>query len=588
MIITNENTKVLSKIAATSVEGYAVDAEQTHDPLFSYYIDQPLLDKIKNSRITKTGIKSGDWVQQDINQLMKQEIAGLKDSLNKFDPNLGKCVVTISNDRFSFINGEGGRRLSFYKGLPAVIGIKLEDDTVEFADELDVSNEDMAPSIKVNGKVVDNSFIKTIYRTKDTVYYFINKISEDFAIYSIDTVEKEGDPWYKRISIRKSNTDVDSCEYNKYNTYWVNAELGDKIEISFRDLERYGHDKNSVVTHYWVLPDTLYTDSKFGYRKITQSGNAHYGMYVNNRDLRDRSISFIALSSGLHVLKLQVEIGSDYGVQEIKIYIPEKTISIENRCEDITLSRYSVSSTEAYNGFTLYAYAGYNMVFNNQKSVVVYNKNTGEEISSYTTAYTSNGKICMINIKTTDDISIHAIASPINPDSHNEDNNNPEVPADAYTTDPVNVVFTNTSTNPSVVSQTITSNQVINDTLGRKHSTDVTTILVYKYKNTGNITVGKLPVGDVTFDYEINPILDENDIQAYEVIIYNVVGNTGGIAIYAAKQAIPTPDPQPDDQPVSSPSLAISPNSNVIWDWDDTSSVTKQIASNVNWAITIN
>lgn len=311
-------------------------------------------------------------------------------------------------------------------------------------------------------------------------------------------------------------------------------------------------------------------------------------MYVNNRDLRDRSISFIALSSGLHVLKLQVEIGSDYGVQEIKIYIPEKTISIENRCEDITLSRYSVSSTEAYNGFTLYAYAGYNMVFNNQKSVVVYNKNTGEEISSYTTAYTSNGKICMINIKTTDDISIHAIASPINPDSHNEDNNNPEVPADAYTTDPVNVVFTNTSTNPSVVSQTITSNQVINDTLGRKHSTDVTTILVYKYKNTGNITVGKLPVGDVTFDYEINPILDENDIQAYEVIIYNVVGNTGGIAIYAAKQAIPTPDPQPDDQPVSSPSLAISPNSNVIWDWDDTSSVTKQIASNVNWAITIN
>lgn len=74
MIITNENTKVLSKIAATSVEGYAVDAEQTHDPLFSYYIDQPLLNKIKNSRITKTGIKSGDWVQQDINQLMKQEI----------------------------------------------------------------------------------------------------------------------------------------------------------------------------------------------------------------------------------------------------------------------------------------------------------------------------------------------------------------------------------------------------------------------------------------------------------------------------------------------------------------------------------
>lgn len=310
-------------------------------------------------------------------------------------------------------------------------------------------------------------------------------------------------------------------------------------------------------------------------------------MYVN-RDLRNSSISFIALSSGLHILKLQVEIGSDYGVQEIKIYIPEKTISIENRCEDITLSRYSVSSTEAYNGFTLYAYAGYNMAFNNQKSVIVYNKNTGEEISSYTTTYTSNGKTCMIDIKTTDDISISAIVSPINPDSHNEDNNNPEVPADAYTTDPVSVVFTNTSTDPSVVSQTITSNQIVNDTLGRKHSTDVTTILVYKYKNTGDITVGRLPLGDVTFDYEINPILDENDIQAYEVIIYNVVGNTGGIAIYAAKQAIPTPDSQPDDQPVSSPSLTISPNSNVIWNWDDTSSVTKQIASNVNWAITIN
>lgn len=659
MIITNENTKVLSKIAATSVEGYAVDAEQTHDPLFSYYIDQPLLNKIKNSRITKTGIKSGDWVQQDINQLMKQEILRNDEKIGSVTAarNLKYEKIEITYDvensiiclnkpsydgAFRYVTGQGkvlyfeaadgscinvdfppevksaksgtsfSTNISWvgidyiknFTGAPICIKAALiipsgiEGDLIVHFDE-NCTSEYKPLFIKDS---INNSFVESNYNTCPQLLYLC--AGKEYTLSSTENdskniywrfVEKGAstiNPTCFQIISEKSTEDLYDGAWLKSESLTVRPMVAGKTQIIV---------KNNVEQDVSVIDIIIYEDFTYiscNIPHVTLSSytvNANIGTsifaFCEDGYKFDKTVFCSRLvNNGVvsteylyndTVCKITIlDPKSFYQLTGLTSVIKDTSsseiISIGCEVPHVRLSNYSLNKNnyKELGRYSFYAYCDENYKFNKNTFVK-------QDISNgvCSVEYSNEDTVCKVTVKSLNDFI--CTGSVLLIENTDEPVVNHTVTLNLSNVSDINVSNERTSQTPKT--KTLTYTVASNSTL---------TVPLYKYSNTSdfNYAIDGNPTGGPNHAH--NVIVNDSNFYYEEiegVLVLHITSIWGDCtfdisANYVDDSTIPSQPTDEDDNPVTTPTLQVSP-SQITLSYDDFEPRVITVTSNSNFTI---
>lgn len=659
MIITNENTKVLSKIAATSVEGYAVDAEQTHDPLFSYYIDQPLLDKIKNSRITKTGIKSGDWVQQDINQLMKQEILRNNEKIGSVTAarNLKYEKIEITYDvensiiclnkpsydgAFRYVTGQGkvlyfeaadgscinvdfppevksaksgtsfSTNISWvgidyiknFTGTPICIKAALiipsgiEGDLIVHFDE-NCTSEYKPLFIKDS---INNSFVESNYNTCPQLLYLCAGKE-----YTLNSTEADGKNIYWRfvekgvstinptsfqIISEKSTEDLYDGAWLKSESLTVRPMVAGKTQI----IVKSNIEQDVSVIDVIIYEDFTYISCNIPHITLSSyTVNANIGTsifaFCEDGYKFDKTVFCSKLVNGgivsteyLYndtVCKITIlDPKSFYQLTGLTSVIKDTSsseiISIGCEVPHVRLSNYSLNKNnyKELGRYSFYAYCDENYKFNKNTFVK-------QDISNgvCSVEYSNEDTVCKVTVKSLNDFV--CTGSVLLIENTDEPVVNHTVTLNLSNVSDINISNERTSQTPKT--KTLTYTVASNSTL---------TVPLYKYSNTSdfNYAIDGNPTGGP--NHAPNVIVNDSNFYYEEVegvLVLHITSIWGDCtfdisANYVDDSTIPSQPTDEDDNPVTTPTLQVSP-SQITLSYDDFKPRVITVTSNSNFTI---